>query len=558
MPASQKRKAKRSVTETKRSAEPEDALQWISSDSEREDYGDLGSKERWGVDGIIDSHRGENDRMSYKVYSTSLVHTFRLLVASRYDGTGMNGVGRMVPAKNGTIPAPREGSGELQTLIRRYEAQEHERLYNTPFLTANLKKDWLPFLWGPPSVSKNFWLQTGMGHALAKHQEKEQGDLRAAGISMFDVNSRDFARGEWGSGAEDEDEDEDQRRNQLAAPQSSSRQTKLKQEPGVEEGLPPSPSLGGSRAPSPTLNSAQPSWLNELPTTWSSQAESVGATKITFTNNSNTPHAIPKLTKAFVYSEKDLDWGFSAGTGSGEDALVSCQCDDQCSRPDSCECQGLTSDTRSAYSAKGMFRGYEGVVMECNKACPCSSDCRNRIAQQPRSVPLDIFTPSIQGWGVRPLRPVKTGQVLGTYTGQVISKEVAQDVQSCVAAREMLTGEKILFDGYDRYLFDLNAADNRYTLNCWAFGNWTRFINCDPNLRTYSVCYDMPVEPGLERLGVVAIRDIGAREELTIDYCPTGNTMTASTRPRELIKCSCGAQACRGMVDLAGCKTIQI
>ncbi|KAG8787394.1 hypothetical protein FRC12_015618 [Ceratobasidium sp. 428] len=393
-----------------------------------------------------------------------------------------------------------------------------------------------------------------MGHALAKHQEKEHGDLRAAGISMFDINSRDFARGEWGSG--DEAEVEDQRRDELATPQISPCQIQLKQEPGVEERLSSSPSLGGSRAPSPNhFNSTQPSRWNELPITWSNRAESAGATYITFTNGSNTtPHAIPKLTEAFVYSEKDLDCGLGAGIGSDENALVSCQCGDQCSRPNACECQGLTSDTRSVYSAKGLFRGYEGVVMECNKACSCSSDCRNRVAQQPRSVPLDIFTPSIQGWGVCPLRSVKAGQVLGTYTGQVISREVAQDRQRHVIAREMLTGEKVLFDDYNRYLFDLDAADNRYTLNCWAFGNWTRFINhsCDPNLRTYPVCYDMSVEPGLQRLGVVAIRDICAREELTIDYCPAEDAVTASTRPRELIECNCHAQACRGRIALAG------
>lgn len=56
-------KAKRSVSPN--NDESEDPQFWRSSDSEPEDYGDLNGKERWQIDGVVDSHRGENDRMRY-------------------------------------------------------------------------------------------------------------------------------------------------------------------------------------------------------------------------------------------------------------------------------------------------------------------------------------------------------------------------------------------------------------------------------------------------------------------------------------------------------------
>jgi hypothetical protein len=62
MPAHKKRKPK--PKQVKRdSDEFEDPSQWMSSNSEPEDYGNLGDQERWKVDGVVDSHRGENDRM---------------------------------------------------------------------------------------------------------------------------------------------------------------------------------------------------------------------------------------------------------------------------------------------------------------------------------------------------------------------------------------------------------------------------------------------------------------------------------------------------------------
>jgi hypothetical protein len=77
-----------------------------------------------------------------------------------------------------------------------------------------------------------------------------------------------------------------------------------------------------------------------------------------------------------------------------------------------------TKESRSSATRYITFKctakGFNGYFIQ---RCQCSSTCPNRIAQQPRSIPLDIFTPAIQGWGVRALRAVKAGQVLGTFTG---------------------------------------------------------------------------------------------------------------------------------------------
>ncbi|KAG9128456.1 hypothetical protein FRC07_011213 [Ceratobasidium sp. 392] len=401
MPSSKKRKSKhRPAPKAKRSVEAEDALQWISSNSEPEDYGNLGGKERWEVDGIIDSHRGENDRMSYKIRWNK--NDWR-----REDGTSEE-----------WIPAPKRNSGEHQTLIRKYESREFNYFDSKSCIVAE-EDELHSHIHGYPSVSKDFWQQAGMEYALAKHEILESGDLRKAGISIFDINDRNFARGEHGSESDDESQDEVA---PLPPPRRQSEARQPKREPSVDERPPPSPSLGGSRNASQIVDSDRPSLLDELASNWTERAESVGAAFITFTNDTKTPHAIPRLKDSFEYNEMHIDWGSEnpVGTDTYEEGFASCRCSDQCDRPGACNCQDplfeeIVTTPRAmhkfAYNRKGLFRlEHQGVVIECNKRCRCASNCPNRVAQQPRSIPLDIFTPSINGWGVRPLRSVKAGQ----------------------------------------------------------------------------------------------------------------------------------------------------
>jgi hypothetical protein len=76
MPERQRKKRKLNTSSTSvkannqanRSKQPSDQIQLDpelchSSESELEDYGDLHGQERWEIDGVVDSHCGENDRM---------------------------------------------------------------------------------------------------------------------------------------------------------------------------------------------------------------------------------------------------------------------------------------------------------------------------------------------------------------------------------------------------------------------------------------------------------------------------------------------------------------
>ncbi|QRW04907.1 SET domain-containing protein [Ceratobasidium sp. AG-Ba] len=139
---------------------------------------------------------------------------------------------------------------------------------------------------------------------------------------------------------------------------------------------------------------------------------------------------------------------------------------------------------------------------------------------------MDIFMPSIQGWGVRPLRSIKAGQVLGTFTGEILTREKAGNCTRYVSLLGILLLEEnpvrrligIVRPGCEHKIYPklLEIRYVSYRILIYLVytktlaGNWTRFINhsCDPNLKIYPVCYDTLPETGLERLAVVAVRDI--------------------------------------------------
>ena len=101
----------------------------------------------------------------------------------------------------------------------------------------------------------------------------------------------------------------------------------------------------------------------------------------------------------------------------GDDFIVGCTC-----RPEngrgigceylSCECvQESDADEQGhrhfAYSAAqsnaGCLRDVHlrtrNHIYECNSKCNCADNCKNRVVQKGRQVPLEIFKTANRGWG---------------------------------------------------------------------------------------------------------------------------------------------------------------
>ena len=98
-----------------------------------------------------------------------------------------------------------------------------------------------------------------------------------------------------------------------------------------------------------------------------------------------------------------------------------CSCEDDCSDPDTCECQKLTKDAvnRLAKSFRPEEYGYEQRVLkaktlsgifECNENCKCNTNkCFNRVVQNEIKYPMQLFKTAGCGWGVRAVCDIPKG-----------------------------------------------------------------------------------------------------------------------------------------------------
>ncbi|KAH7344671.1 hypothetical protein B0J17DRAFT_636419 [Rhizoctonia solani] len=483
-----------------------------SSESEPEDYGDLNGQEKWEIDGVVDSHCGENDRMSYKIRW------------NKDDWQRANGTSE-------EIPEPVDTRSVHANLVRKYGATELSKLDSLevrPFTMARENGRYFSHLhFGAPGCSKNIWNQTRYPGVFA---------VGNAHVSRFYMTDPDFI-------PEDDENDSDSD-SSTGQPPAKTRAVVPKRERNS------SISLGGT--PHTSSQQVPLTALQELELKWNRAASAAGAAPITLSNNMDK--SIPSLKQTFEYSEMDLRWSpelKNEGYPLGLEAFTSCDCY-ECDFPHKCHCQKPVFDPnrprashKFAYGRNGRFNlNFQGVSVECNMGCRCPATCPNRVVQRPRSVHIEIVKFEIRGWGVRARQDIVAGQVLGSFTGEIITKEAASRITANIATIEMSSGQQIKFRDRNQYLFDLDSRHEKYTLDCWGVGNWTRFINhkCEPNLKIFSVCYDTLPDTGLERHAVVALRDIPAGEELGFDYHPT-------TEPGEgTISCSCGSQKCRGYI----------
>lgn len=346
--------------------------------------------------------------------------------------------------------------------------------------------------------------------------------------------------------------------SQLSSSVSSPRRGR----PRLDISIPLSPQSGTSTStaahlqlPSTTPSSSEPRVIYSIQTlrsrlerAWTRAARDVMAVGVRI-DRSIADENIPRDLSKFKYIERGylFDDGLQQVFDVPRDVFTICDCF-QCLDASRCSCQAISeildSLQRKTYAyTKGLFtfnvpQGTE--VIECNKFCGCGPRCQNRVAQQPRDVEIEIFDTKRCGWGARTLENVPKGKVVGTYTGKVIRRE---DVDA-------------IPEEHYGYLFDLDGTEikneenlgNRYTVDSYSCGNWTRFVNhsCNPNMVVYSVVYDTIPDVNMPYVAFVARQDIAAGTELTINYQPYLDEDFDIKIKHDAERCECGTAQCRG------------
>lgn len=245
-----------------------------------------------------------------------------------------------------------------------------------------------------------------------------------------------------------------------------------------------------------------------------------------------------------------------------------------------CECLDDAAATASGkkmfpYTASGNHKGClrrqflntRNHIFECNGKCNCGVNCKNRLVQHGRKVPLEIFKTESRGWGkyslsisksrltcvlgLRCLADLKEGQFIDTYRGEVITHEEAN-------TREAATGS-----GKASYLYSLDkfAEERNYTeeqilvVDGQYMGGPSRFINhsCDPNCRQFTVSLNH-ADDRIYELAFFALEDIPAGTELTFNYTDNEDDepvtdeevrKRADEAGKEPTRCLCGAETCK-------------
>ncbi|KAG2415435.1 hypothetical protein HFD88_006626 [Aspergillus terreus] len=180
-------------------------------------------------------------------------------------------------------------------------------------------------------------------------------------------------------------------------------------------------------------------------------------------------------------------------------------------------------------------------IPECGAHCSCGPDCWNRVVQRGRTIRLEIFDTVSRGFGLRSPDPIRAGQFIDCYRGEVVTKDVA-DVREELAIRQ----------GHS-YLFSLDFSpdvdeDDIYVVDGQRYGSPTRFMNhsCNPNCRMFPVSHTH-ADTKLYDLAFFALRDIPPMTELTFDYNPGAKEAGTTVEPHA-VRCLCGEKNCRGQL----------
>jgi len=138
---------------------------------------------------------------------------------------------------------------------------------------------------------------------------------------------------------------------------------------------------------------------------------------------------------------------------------------------------------------------------------------------------LERFLTQSRGWGVRTLEAISEGSFILEYIGEVVS---IFEFRHRMAERYK----------NDAHHYCLNL-DSGHVIDGYRVANEGRFVNhsCEPNceMQKWSV-------NGVYRVGLFALRDIEAKEELSYDY--NFDSFNQETQQ----ECRCGSSKCRGVI----------
>lgn len=145
----------------------------------------------------------------------------------------------------------------------------------------------------------------------------------------------------------------------------------------------------------------------------------------------------------------------------------------------------------------------------------------------------------LHGLGLWAQYPIKAGEFLVEYVGQIITAEENEALQSHTD------------DPNHTFSFGLECG---LIIDGGVEGNISRYINhsCAPNAEFREVPYaeGCPLEKN-SRLFIYATQDIGAGEEIFFDYSLQYDGVHTK-EVRDTYRCLCGAATCRGtMIDLS-------
>lgn len=193
--------------------------------------------------------------------------------------------------------------------------------------------------------------------------------------------------------------------------------------------------------------------------------------------------------------------------------------------------EATTCNCRSPedHSAKGCMDDCLNrmIFAECSPStCPCGEHCDNQRIQRHEWVQcLERFRTEGKGWGIRTKEPLRSGQFIIEYLGEVVSE---QEFRSRMMEQ--------YFSHSGQYCLNL---DSGMVIDSYRMGNEARFINhsCEPNceMQKWSV-------NGVYRIGLFALRDMDSGTELTYDY----NFHSFNTEEQQA--CKCGSEGCRGII----------